>query len=47
VPPAAANYLPPVHTGNRLFLTGQIARDPEGKGAPVKVELVAEIEMER
>ena len=31
VPPAVANYVPAVRTGNLVFLAGQIARAPDGK----------------
>ena len=31
VPPAVANYVPAVRTGNLVFLAGQIARGPDGK----------------
>jgi hypothetical protein len=38
--------LPSLRTGDLPFLAGH-TRVPAGKDAPVKVELVAEIEMER
>jgi enamine deaminase RidA (YjgF/YER057c/UK114 family) len=31
VPPAVANYVPAVRSGNLVFLAGQIARGPDGK----------------
>jgi len=37
VPPAIANYVPAVRTGNLVFLSGQIARGPDGKFLAGKV----------
>lgn len=37
VPPAIASYVPAVRSGNLLFLSGQIARAPDGKYVAGKV----------
>lgn len=37
VPPAIANYVPAVRTGNLVFLSGQIARGPDGQFLTGKV----------
>jgi enamine deaminase RidA (YjgF/YER057c/UK114 family) len=37
VPPAIANYMPAVRTGNLVFLSGQIARGPDGQFLAGKV----------
>lgn len=37
VPPAVANYVPAVRTGNLVFLAGQIARGPDGAYVTGKV----------
>ena len=37
VPPAVANYVPAVRTGNLVFLAGQIARGPDGQYLAGKV----------
>lgn len=37
VPPAIANYVPAVRSGNLVFLSGQIARGPDGKFLAGKV----------